>query len=167
MELGKIKPKIQGVFQKYKFAVLILIAGIVLMMIPSPKSEETMPQASAQKVQERSLNEELADILSQIEGAGRVQVLLTLSAGEETLYQTDEDTDLEAESSSNKSKTVIVTNTEKAQTGLIKQINPPKYLGAVILCQGADNPAVRLSIIDAVKKITGLGADKISVLKMK
>jgi len=40
-------------------------------------------------------------------------------------------------------------------------------MGAVIVCQGADDPQVRLSIVDAVSKVTGLGSDKISVLKMK
>lgn len=35
-----------------------------------------------------------------------------------------------------------------------------------MVCQGADNAAVRLAIVEAVSKVTGLGANRISVLKM-
>jgi stage III sporulation protein AG len=40
-------------------------------------------------------------------------------------------------------------------------------MGAIVLCQGADVPSVRLAIVDAVSKVTGLVANQISVLKMK
>jgi stage III sporulation protein AG len=43
----------------------------------------------------------------------------------------------------------------------------PQYLGAIVVCQGADRSDVRLAIVEAVSALTGLGADKISVLKMK
>lgn len=38
--------------------------------------------------------------------------------------------------------------------------------GVVVVCQGAENAAVRLDIIRAVGSYTGLGSDKITVLKM-
>lgn len=39
--------------------------------------------------------------------------------------------------------------------------------GAVVLCTGADDAAVRLSVTNAVSAYTGLGSDKIRVIKMK
>lgn len=39
--------------------------------------------------------------------------------------------------------------------------------GAVILCQGADAAEVRLHIVEAVSAFTGLGSNRILVLKMK
>jgi stage III sporulation protein AG len=41
----------------------------------------------------------------------------------------------------------------------------PAYQGAVIVCQGADNSAVRLAVSEAVSALTGLSSDKISILK--
>ena len=41
-----------------------------------------------------------------------------------------------------------------------------KY-GCVVVCEGADSPAVRLEVTNAVAAYTGLGSDKISVIKMK
>jgi len=39
--------------------------------------------------------------------------------------------------------------------------------GAVVICEGAEDSAVRLSVTNAVSVYTGLGSDKIRVMKMK
>ncbi len=39
--------------------------------------------------------------------------------------------------------------------------------GCVVVCEGADSPAVRLDVTSAVMAYTGLGSDRISVMKMK
>jgi uncharacterized protein with ATP-grasp and redox domains len=111
--------------------------------------------------------EQLEEILSQVAGAGRVKVLLTVEEGAWTRYQTDSDTQNAGDSRSVRVDTVIVTDRERAQSGLVTQVNPPVYLGAVVVCQGAESAAVRLAITEAVSDATGLTSDKISVLKMK
>lgn len=39
--------------------------------------------------------------------------------------------------------------------------------GAVIVCEGASSAQVRLDVTNAVSSYTGLGSDKITVMKMK
>ena len=39
--------------------------------------------------------------------------------------------------------------------------------GAVVVCSGADDARVRLTVTNAVAGYTGLGSDKITVMKMK
>lgn len=39
--------------------------------------------------------------------------------------------------------------------------------GAVVICQGAESSTVRLCVTNAVSVYTGLGSDKIRVIKMK
>ena len=39
--------------------------------------------------------------------------------------------------------------------------------GAVVACEGAEQAQVRLCVINAVSAYTGLGSDKISVIKLK
>lgn len=41
------------------------------------------------------------------------------------------------------------------------------FTGAIVLCQGADHPEVRLKIVEAVAAFTGLGSNRIMVMKMK
>ena len=126
------------------------------------KKEEPMPVST-----ETSLQESLEEILSQISGAGRVSVLLTQAAGKETVYQIDENASAENGGSSSHRQTVLVSGTGREETGLVRQVREPTYLGAVVVCQGADNAAVRLAVVEAVRSATGLTTDRISVLKMK
>lgn len=140
---------------KYRWAVLILLLGVVLMLIPSSKKTEDQATTTETAPESSDMAEELETILAQIKGVGKVQVLLSLEAGQTTVYRIDED------------GTVIVTDADRAQNGLVERVESPKYRGAVIVCQGADSPNVRLSIVEAVASVTGLGTDRITVLKMK
>ena len=151
---------------KYKHVLLILLVGIGLMLLPSGGKSTSQNAATAVPepvAKTQTLQEQLSDLLSRMEGAGRVEVLLTLATGEETLYQTDGDRTSETE----RFDTVLVSDSGHNETGLIRQVNPPTYLGAVVLCQGADSSALRLAITQAVANATGLGYHKITVLKMK
>ena len=109
----------------------------------------------------------MSQILQSIEGAGQVQVMLSVATGEKTVYQTNRDTSTDDAGGSEKIDTVILTDSQRNESGLIKQIDPPAYLGAIVVCQGANNPSVKLAITQAVAKITGLRTDNICVLKMK
>lgn len=163
LEQGK---KLTNFLYKYRYVAIIIAVGIVLMLIPS-RSEQKQQQPQQQTETEcLDMGAQLSEILSQVYGAGRVEVLLTLANGETTIYQTDVDVS-NAENGSSRQDTVIITDSDRGQSGLVQRVDPPVYLGAVIVCQGADSAFVRLSIVEAVSKATGLGADKISVLKMK
>lgn len=156
-----------GTVKRYRFAILVLVVGLALMLIPGKSIERQSQMPMQTERQEKpEMSEELAQILSQIQGAGKVEVMLTVAYGEKTIYQTDEDSG-GGEDGSTRIETVIITNADRSQNGLIQQVNPPAYLGAIVVCQGADRSAVRLAIVEAVSKVTGLGADRISVLKMK
>lgn len=154
--------------KKYRYIILIIIAGIILLRIPETNSEEPIfVQQEAENASALPLEDALAQILSMIEGAGRVEVLLTQSKGEEILYQTDVDQSSSENSQEIRKDTVLISNDDRSETGLIRQRNPPVYQGAIILCQGADKAGIRLSIVEAVMGVTGLTSDKITVLKMK
>ena len=154
--------------KKYRLAIIVLLAGILLLVFPNGEKQEekSMPVSTEESLQE-SLQDSLEEILSQISGAGKVSVLLTQAAGKETIYQIDENTSAENGGSSSHRQTVLVSGTGREENGLIRQVKEPTYLGAVIVCQGADNAAVRLAVVEAVRSATGLTTDRISVLKMK
>ena len=167
MDWVKIREKAGEAFRKYKYALLILALGLLLMWLPDSGNdppEEVMETVSAE---ETDLTSELEQILSQIDGAGKVRVMLTEAAGEEVYYQTDNDQSDSGDSDSYRSDTVIVSDADRTQSGLVRKVDPPTYRGAVVVCQGADRPSVKLAIVEAVSNVTGLGADRISVLKMK
>lgn len=153
--------------KKYGYAVAVLLLGLFLMAFPEKKADVPEIVAPEQSQDSQELGDALEDILSQIQGAGAVKVLLTLSSGPETVYQINEETSSQDNSVTRRQETVLVTDGQRNQTGLILRQLEPQYRGAVILCQGADSAAVRLAIVDAVSKVTGLPSHCISVLKMK
>lgn len=166
MDVKSVQEKVKAFTYKYRYAALVLCVGIGLMCLPVT-NKETVQQETEQTEPQVSISQELADILSSIEGAGNVRVLLTVAAGEETVYQTDRSSSESETSNTTQVDTVTVTDSQRNQTGLIRQVNPPVYQGAIIVCQGADRPAVQLAIVNAVSRATGLSSDKISVIKMK
>ena len=168
MDWTALKHFTSELVKKYKYVAIVLLAGLVLMLIPSANtgaSEKTVITQSTDRI--LTLEQQLSQLLSNVKGAGEVQVMLTVAAGEETFYQTNDDYSVSSDSSNTRTDTVTVSDANRNERGLVRQVNPPTYLGAIIVCQGADVPAVRLAIVEAVSKATGLGADKISVLKMK
>ena len=170
MELKRFTDKLQGLAVKYRYALLVLIIGLVLLMIPGKSTQtnkKTTTETDTLPNQIEFTQKALADILQNVQGAGKVEVLLSTATGEETVYQTDSDSTTNGDGSSAKIQTVIVTDSQRSEAGLIRQVNPPSYLGAIVVCQGADNPTVRLAITQAVARATGLGADAICVLKMQ
>ena len=105
---------------RYVFAVLAL--GLVLMMLPSGSGRTDRAQSAdaleSTGVSLETEGEKLSSLLTQMQGVGRAEVLLSQS-------------------------------------------------GAVVVCDGADTASVRLYVTNAVMSYTGLGSDRISVIKMK
>lgn len=134
----------------YRYPLLILLVGLMLLLLPGKgkKAEET---ASAQ---EHTLAEEqtrLASILEQIDGVGSASVLLSCSASEETEYLSDAD------------GTVLLSAGSGTQAAVVRRTLRPVFQGAVVVCSGGGNAAVKLQVVEAVSKFTGLGAADISV----
>ena len=151
---------------RYRYVVLILVVGLVLILLPTGVNKDSEKNAVTVADDEPDVAAQLSHILSQIKGAGKVSVMLTLETSKTTVYQNDEDI-TGGENGSIRQDTVIVTDENRIQSGLIQHEIAPSYRGAIIVCEGADKPEVRLHIIEAVARVTGLGTDKISVLKMK
>lgn len=168
MDIKNIYKGISIKFQKYKYVGIVVVVGIVLMLLPNlssgEKKSDILPETTEQAI---SIQQELEQILSQISGAGQVRIMLNEQVGEERIYQYNEDITVSDSATSTKNNIVTVADADRNENGLIKKINSPIYRGAIVLCQGADNPAVKLAVSEAVSKITGLGLDKIIVLKMK
>lgn len=169
MDLKAWAQKLTKFIQKNKYVALVLLIGLILMCLPNGQDKAEPDTETTVKItqEDTSVEEKLSKILRQVAGAGEVQVFITIASGEQTIYQTNDTRSDNGESTNSQSNAVTVTDSSRNEKGLVKQVNPPIYQGAIIVCQGADSPAVRLAVVDAVSKVTGLGADRISVLKMK
>ena len=162
--------KLREVLKKYRFAALVALAGIVLMVLPGGKkdggSEESCAQDGGFSLEETE--KRMAEVLGAIDGVGRVRIMLTLRAG--STLRLAEDSSLSDSSSgqTKQEKQVLTVNRGSGrQEVVVTQQLYPTYQGAVVVCEGAGSSSVRLAVVNAVSVLTGLSSDKISVVKWK
>lgn len=167
MDIEKWMQKIPAWIKKYKYSLVAVLVGVAILLLPGRKTAVEEITVLTEETPQKDMAQELSAILSKIEGVGKVEVMLTIRSGETTYYQRDEDISSNGDSSSVRQETIVLTDSERNEHPLITQVLPPQYLGAVIVCQGAEQPSVKWAIVEAVSKATGLGADQITVLKMK
>ena len=79
------KQRINALFGKYKYPILVILVGLGLVLLPG-KAETAPVQTAAQTAPDPGLEERLEQILSGIAGAGQVRVLLTEETGRSTIY---------------------------------------------------------------------------------
>lgn len=156
--------KIKRLWGRYRYAALVFLVGVLLLVLPSAKqsaASDDSTSASAQTQTNSAADEtaraesRLAALLTQIDGAGEVHVLLSYTCSAETEYVDDN------------GETVIVSAGSGTQTALTRKTVYPQYLGAVVVCAGADSAQVRLDVLQAVEQFTGLASDRISVLRLR
>lgn len=155
---------------KYKYLLLLIGVGVVLLLIPTSSSKGTSSAVVSNAEEDFSveaLEEQLEEILARIDGAGQVNVMLTVESGMRRIFAQDARLEQETGSLQKESETVIVSSgSGKQETVLVQQVYP-QFQGALIVAEGGEDPTVRLHLTEAVAALTGLGADKISVCKGK
>jgi stage III sporulation protein AG len=168
-----LKRKITQKLKKGKYVLAVVVLGLILILWPQSQNSDDQ-QSDTSQSESFSLEqqeEKISQALSQIEGAGDVSVVLTLDMGMEDILAQDTKTSTEESDTAAKSEdtvsTVIVSPKSSQQEAVVVRRIYPKYRGALVVAQGADNLTVKLAITQAVAGLTGLGSDKITVIKMK
>ena len=132
---------------------------LLILLWPTGSRRETVKtETAASGFSLAETEEKLEALLCQIDGAGAVDVMLTLADGGEAVYQVDET----VRDGGREEQTVLA---DKAP--VLVQTRQPRFQGAVVVCEGADRAAVKLAVTEAVASLTGLGSGKIAVVKMK
>lgn len=157
-----------AVLNKYKYVLLVAVIGAVLLLWPGSKTENSTPAENGPSCGGENLAETEAameKILEKINGVGRVDVMLTLQSGSELVLA--EEGSLRYSGDSKTPDSYERTNQPITDSGgvVVTQERYPQYRGALVVCDGGGSDTVRLQIINAVSALTGLGADRIAVVK--
>lgn len=176
-----------GKWDKTQWTILIL-AGILLMVIAIP-TEDSKKQAvqtvqSEEKMTGREegyvegLERRLKNRLSQIEGAGRVEVMITLEDYGESVVEKDVEKNTsqriqeggENEKSTEKTEEVrqetVYQELDRGKEPFVGTERTPKIAGVLVVAQGADATAVKQNISEAVMALFQIDVNRIKVVKM-
>ena len=156
--------RIRGRLGRYGSVLLVLAAGVLLLLLPlGGGGEEQAPVGAAAQEEAFSLEEfeeKLGETLSQIQGAGETQVVLSLDRSSRQVLAQDTQQGADGEESAS---TVTLGRGSAQQEVVPLQTVAPRFRGALVVCAGGDDPQVRLQVTQAVSALTGLGSDRISV----
>lgn len=172
-----IKKKIQYL------AILLVIIVILAIYFASAGSgarqqEENAPAATGSSAQNLdSIEEQLQYTLSQIEGAGRVEVMITYESSGEIVpaLSVDKQTSTTTDTSENGTSTTSTENTQSevvtvgdssGSSALVIRENSPEIRGVIVVAEGADNIGVKLNLLSAVETILSISPDQVDVYKM-
>ena len=171
LQLSQLRERAAQLLRKYRIPLLVFLLGVALALVPG-KTKKTDAQqttaASADTAFDLSATQkQLEALLSAIDGAGRVRLMLTLSSGEQIIYQTDSRTVTASGSTTQETQTVFRQLGGSEKEPAVQSTVYPTYQGALVVCDGAERASVRLAVTQAVSSLTGLGSNKIAVVKMK
>ena len=174
---------LKKIYNDKKIVVYILILGIIFMIIPRMfKSKgKKIDQVSSNQEFVNKIQNDLSNMVSNVAGAGKSKILVTLDEGEETIYATENKqntqtvTDegsynnqlLKRKVDDNGKKYITTRDSSGNETPLIVKRIEPKIRGAVVLCQGAGNKEVRENIIKLVSIALDISTNKICVAKFR
>ncbi len=162
--------KITGFAGKYKYILLVIAAGFLLLTFPgNEKNSEEGKKTESFNLQ--MFEKQVERTLSECEGVGRCKVMLSVSSGPESVFAKESREsrreDERASESDVDTKPSIMNGGSGGESPVLVKELYPEFRGAVIICDGAGSATLREKVIGAVSAITGLGSDRISVIKMK
>lgn len=161
-----MKEKCLTLLSRYKYAALLLLAGVVLMLLPTGKGAVAETRDTGeQDFDLAAMERQVEEIVGCIEGVGRVKVMLTLRTGPTLSLAEDTEVTLRDTEQRTESQLLKLNRGSGMQEVVITQQRYPVFQGAVIVCDGAGNSAVRLQVTEAVSVLTALSSDKIAVAK--
>ncbi len=176
--------------------VIFFLLGVFFLLIATPVSDltgnrkkqkstktDTNQQTQQKKIQEKdayitALENKLEQTIEGMEGAGKVDVMITLKDnGEKILdknqpYESEEETNTEENKESKKNRiqnnqeTVLVETEGNTEPIIVRELYPD-IEGVVVVCEGGDNSALTVKIKEAVQALFSIDAHKIVVCKSK
>ncbi len=159
----------------FEIIIVVVFCAILLLIysstFSSTKSEKNTLTALTTEEYAEYLENKLSNVLSQINGAGNVSVMVTLACGVEYVYATNA-TEETTSQTNNGVTTTQTTTTEElilvSQSGkdspLVIKENLPKVSGVLIVSSGASNISVMLELQKAVMALLEIDAEDIEIL---
>jgi stage III sporulation protein AG len=139
----------------------------------------SQPQPTAQSY-EGTLETELQQLVTGIQGVGNARVFVTLEQTAQTVYATEEKTSGQTtqdksdgtttrneSDSDNETSYILVKNADGSEKALQVTEIQPVVKGVVVVCDGGDSPQVQQNIIDAVTTALHITSVRVCVIKAK
>lgn len=172
---------------------VLIVAGLVLLIasFDGKENHKTETQIKTQKEEKQSEEQQLntyienmetrlTNVLSQVDGIGKVQVMITAKATQEkvvlkdvpykkTTVKEEDNTGATRESKETTSEegTILEKQQDGSESPYITKELQPEIEGVVVIAEGAEQKQIEAEINEAVVALFSVPSHKIKVMKMK
>ena len=158
------------------YAVLIILALAIFLTSglfgggkdtnkSSGRTEEEQTGEFSNTEEARMLEARLEDILSQMQNAGQVRVMVTFDNAQEKVIAADEQKSSGSSGISEASRPVK-TSGSGGESPIILTERMPKIRGVIVIAEGAADISVRFSLAAAVSTVLGIDENSVEVFVM-
>ena len=159
-KLHELCARLRPLAKKYRAALIVLLVSGGR----EEKPDAAQTQTGADSFSLSDFETQLCCRLSAIDGAGRVELMLSLEQTGEAVYAVNT-RETGGAASSRESDVAVISSSGYGETPVTVKNVLPTFRGAIVLCDGAEDAAVRLAVTQAVETVCGLTSDRITVLK--
>lgn len=159
--------------------VLLIIVGVVAIVLffgfNSNKANSTSNTVSSTNSYISTMDycqiieNKLIEVLSKVDGAGAVSVMVTVDGSPELIYANEQDKTTSSNSSGTTSSstysTPIIIDANGSSSALIMTEVLPAVKGVIVVSSGAGNVATRLNLLNAVSTLLDISIEQVTVLK--
>ena len=124
--------------KKLVLIILLILVAFILVISSGTKNADADSTEESLSEYKKELEEELSELCSRVDGAGKCYVTLTLERGEQKSYKGSQ----------------------------LTETKPPRVLGVTVVCRGAESDRVRSDLTEMMCALFDIGSNRVAVLKL-
>lgn len=162
-----ISERVKRLISNDKARKIIIVCGLAVMLLlllssfwgNSESKTAVISDVDCAKL-EQKLEERLCGLISQIDGVGKVSVMVTIDRTERAVYEKNSRLDSGAQDYSEETEVVLAgSSKEPLRVGTVM----PIVRSAAIVCDGASDPVIRERVANIASKALNIGISKVYV----
>lgn len=168
-----------GLNKKLLIVLILFFSGLCALIVSEVKPDNggaatqtpstSLPDTAQEYV--AKLEERLVSIISAIDGAGTVRVMITLESSKEEVYLYDsdygEDIQLGSRNSFEQNREYVIIGDGEDEKGVVVKVIEPEIRGVAVVCEGGGVSSIKEQIIATVTALLDISSARVSVSKMK
>ena len=174
--------ELKDVFSKLgknkKNLILIICSVLALVLLRASEFTSTKSSEIAEKINGyvssteyiKAQEKKLKGLLETIDGAGEVEVMITLESCYENVYLKDKNLKTESGNGDFKEESdetyIMAKTSSNTQEGVIIKVYEPVVKGVAVVATGGASEKVKMAIIETVSAVFNIDSTSISVEKM-
>ena len=173
-EIKSFVSKFKDMFSviKNKKNVLIVSLGFIGIflifiseIVPEREKEIVKTPSDFPSGFELELEKRLEEAVSQISGAGKTDITITLDSSKEYFYAKNSSENIDDSETEKESELVILEGAE-GEEPIVLKTDEAKIRGVLVVCEGGNDPLVCEKILEAICALLDIPSNKVSVAKM-